>query len=93
MTTDELTDWFARNRIMPVGDVRLDYLFAHVCLRIFQAAGIKKQGQGRPAGPNDWKIDDFLLFKEEKPEPPKVVDLAYMKSLFGGRIVKKRADE
>lgn len=83
MTTAELAEWAVANRRIPLGDERFDYLFAQVCLRIFQAAGIKKSDAPRSPGPNDWTIDDFLLFKEP---PPTAAD--FLKKRFG-HLVKK----
>lgn len=95
MTVDELTDWFAVNKLCPIGDERMDYLFAHVCLRIFQAAGVKKPSafnRARAPDPNDWQLSDFLMFNRKEP----VVDsttkpIDFMRARFGGRVVKKAA--
>lgn len=88
MTTDELCDWFARNRQIPIGDERMDYLFAHVCLRIFQAAGVKKSRSPSPPGPEDWKLSDFLVFAKHDPQE-EMTPLQFMRSRFGSRVVKR----
>lgn len=62
MTVDELPYWVAFDRMLPIGDERNDYLFAHLCLRILQSAGARKKGGG------GFTMQDLLIFKPPRQE-------------------------
>lgn len=80
MTTGQLASWFAFDKISPIGDERMDYLMAFLCMLMCQVAGAKPKSGGVPT------IEDFLLFK--KPPVP-MTDKELFMSMFSGRIVKK----
>lgn len=85
LDADELAHWMVISRTTPIGDERDDYLMAQVCLRVFQAAGIKK-GRARKPRPDDWTIEDFLMFKQ--PTPPET-DVQFLKRRLGHMVKKK----
>ena len=80
MTTEELTDWYAFDRISPVGFgfAEADLLLAALKLHICDVAGSKKRS-GR------FSINDFKLFKPKDHRTP----IEMMRSMFGNRIRKK----
>jgi len=80
LTTDELARWLAFNRRSPITDERLDHLFARLCLVVTESSGAKKRGGGQ------FKLDDFLMFKQPKPQTPK----DFMRNLFGTAVVRKK---
>lgn len=92
MTVDELTHWVAMNARCPIGDERFDYLFAQCCLRMFQAAGIKKSGAPRAPSANDWTLDDFLMFHKQTPAQPKKppTPREFLEAMLGGRFLKPK---
>jgi hypothetical protein len=79
MTTDELARWMAYARTYPIGDERMDYLFANLCAVVCNSAGAKKRGGGQ------FGIKDFLMFKVKDLRTP----VQFMRDLFGSRIRKK----
>ncbi len=60
--TDELAAWFAFDAISPIGDERLDYNFARLCVLVCELMGAKRR-DGRRI-----RFDDFLIFKPPEPE-------------------------
>lgn len=83
MTQGEIADWFAFDRISPIGDQRMDFLFARLMLLVCDAVGLKKSTGGR------FTFEDFLLWKPKAPVNEKQSPLEFMRSLVGGRVRKK----
>lgn len=83
MTADELCHWAAKNREMPIGDERLDWLFANLCSVVCNVAGAKRRGGG------PFKPEDFLIFKKPAPKTP----LQAMTKMLGHRVVKGKRKE
>lgn len=81
MSTRELASWFAFDRLSPIGDERLDYLFAAHALATCSAAGAKPKRGGA------FKLEDFMLFKlfARDPEP-----MTFMRSILPSVVKGKR---
>ena len=89
LTTDELARWIALNRRAPITVERFDYLFARLCLLVAQVSGAKKKpggGQQKP-GPNDFTIEDFLMWQPKAPPP---TPLAYLRGRLGRTVIKRK---
>lgn len=88
LNADELAHWMVVSETVPIGDERDDYLMAQVCLRVFQAAGIKKSNRRQKPGPNDWTLEDFLMFRQ--PAPTQTAE-QFFRGRFGHMVKKKGA--
>jgi len=83
LSTDELADWMAFSKHSPIGEERMDYLFARLCLLVCEVGGAKKQSGSK------FTFEDFLLWK---PPPKPMTDKELMMQMFGSRIIKKAKD-
>ena len=87
LTTDELARWMAFHARSPVSDELFDYLFANLCRVVCMVAGAKKsRGAPRAPGPDDWTIEDFLLFN--KKDKPVLSAEQFLRQRFAGLVVK-----
>lgn len=83
MTSGELASWFAFDRISPIGDQRMDFLFARLMLLVCDAVGVKKAGGAR------FTFEDFLMWKP-KPVMVNQSPLEFLRSRMAGRIQGKK---
>jgi hypothetical protein len=82
MTTDELARWMAYDRQYPIGNGfrEMDALFAHLCFRMAQFLGVKKQFGGA------FSFDEFQICKPREVRTPQ----QFMRSMFGSRVKKRK---
>ena len=88
LTTEEQARWMALHRRAPITDERRDYLFARLCLLVAQVSGAKKKpgaAQQKP-GPNDFTLEDFLMWKPKAPPP---TPLAFLRGRMGHAVIKR----
>lgn len=81
LTMDELAHWYAFDQRSPIGDSRLSFLFAHLCMTLCSAHGVTKRGGAAFA------VEDFLVF--DRPEKPMTTAREAMQQWFGGIVRKK----
>lgn len=85
MTNGELASWFAYDRISPIGDDRMDFLFARLCLLICDAVGLKKiQGGGK------FEFDDFLMWNRKPAVLENVSPLEFLRGRVSPKRVKRK---
>lgn len=83
MSVEELSRWFAFDRLSPIGDERHDMLLSILTINVLAAAGAKRTGGGK------FRVEDFMPFKLFKPDVSTMTPLQAMRTWLGGTVKRK----